>query len=49
MTDEIMQIVFRHIQSGKSNQNLLDTLLPTRQDVTVVVRNHQRTQQTPAL
>jgi len=37
--DEIMQIVFRHIQSGKSSQNLLDTLLPTRpKDVTVVVQ-----------
>ncbi len=37
--DEIMQIVFRHIQNGKSNQNLLDTLLPTRpKDVAVVVQ-----------
>jgi len=37
--NEIMEIVFRHIQSGKSSQNLLDTLLPTRpKDVAVVVQ-----------
>lgn len=37
--EEIMQIVFHHIQNGKSNQNLLDTLLPTRpKDVAVVVQ-----------
>jgi predicted GH43/DUF377 family glycosyl hydrolase len=37
--DEIMEIVFRHIQNGKSHQNLLDTLLPTRpKDVAVVVQ-----------
>ncbi len=36
---EITKIVFRMIQSGKSNANLLDTLLPTRpKDVTVVVQ-----------
>ena len=37
--ENIMQIVYRMIQAGKSNQNLLDTLLPTRpKDVTVVVQ-----------
>ncbi|MGI6436305.1 MAG: glycosidase [Syntrophomonadaceae bacterium] len=37
--DNIMQIVYRMIQAGKSNQNLLDTLLPARpKDVTVVVQ-----------
>jgi predicted GH43/DUF377 family glycosyl hydrolase len=37
--DEIIQIVLRHIQNGRSNQNLLDTLLPTRpRDVAVVVQ-----------
>lgn len=37
--DYIMQLVFRFIQSNRSNQNLLDTLLPTRpKDVTVVVQ-----------
>lgn len=35
----IMQIVFRLIQAGKSEHDLLDTLLPTRpKDVTVVVQ-----------
>ncbi|NLT20979.1 MAG: glycosidase [Syntrophomonadaceae bacterium] len=37
--EEIMSIVFRLIQSGKSNQNLLDMLMPTRpKDVAVVVQ-----------
>jgi hypothetical protein len=36
---EILQIVFRLIQTGKTNHNLLDTLLPTSpKDVTVVVQ-----------
>lgn len=37
--DEVMNIAFRLIQEGKSNNNLLDTLLPTRpRDVAVVVQ-----------
>lgn len=37
--ENIMQLVYRMILAGKSNQNLLDTLLPTRpKDVTVVVQ-----------
>ncbi len=37
--ENIIQLVYRMILSGKSNQNLLDTLLPTRpKDVTVVVQ-----------
>ncbi|MDD3270069.1 MAG: glycosidase [Syntrophomonadaceae bacterium] len=37
--EEIMEIVFRLIPSGKSKQNLLDTLLPARpKDVTVVAQ-----------
>ena len=37
--DEIADIVFRHVQNGKSHHNLLDTLLPTRpKDVAVVVQ-----------
>lgn len=36
---EIMQIVYRHMQAGKSEQNVLDTLLPARpKDVTVIVQ-----------
>jgi len=36
---EIMQTVFRMIHSGKSGQNLLDSLLPARpKDVTVVIQ-----------
>jgi predicted GH43/DUF377 family glycosyl hydrolase len=36
---EIMQIVFQLIQTGKSDQNILDTLLPARpKDVAVVVQ-----------
>lgn len=36
---EIMQIVFRLIQTGKSEQNLLDLLLPARpKDVAVIVQ-----------
>lgn len=37
--DNIMQIVYRMIQAGRSDQNLLDTLLPARpKDITVVVQ-----------
>jgi len=37
--EEIMHIVFRFIQTNKSNVNLLDTLLPTRpKDVTVITQ-----------
>ncbi len=37
--DEILQIVFRLIQTGKSDHNLLDTLLPSHpKDVAVVVQ-----------
>jgi len=37
--EEIMQTVFRFIQTGKSEHNLLDTLLPTRpKDVAVVIQ-----------
>ncbi len=37
--DNIMQIIYRLVQSGESSQNLLDTLLPARpKDVTVVVQ-----------